>query len=114
VGKPAIKTDVRVRGGEVAALKLRDGRVVAFGLAASIRIVPQIVGKAHGDIGDFVAVLCQECTNAIVFRRSVAFRKIGEAKPVPVFVVHYFAEKRLVASDVGFEILERILVEVHV
>lgn len=40
VGKLAIKTDVRVRGGEVAALKLRDGRVVAFGFAASIRIVP--------------------------------------------------------------------------
>jgi len=40
VGKPAIKTDVRVRGGEVAALKLRDGRVVAFGFAAAIRIVP--------------------------------------------------------------------------
>jgi hypothetical protein len=33
---------------------------------------------------------------------------------VPVFVVHHFAEKRLVASDVGFEVYERILVEVHV
>lgn len=40
VGKPAIKTDVRVRSGEVATLKLRDGRVVAFGFAAPIRIVP--------------------------------------------------------------------------
>ena len=59
-------------------------------------------------------MLSEECTNAIVFRRSVAFRKIREAKPVPVFVVHHFAEKRLVASDVGFEVFERILVEVHV
>jgi len=59
-------------------------------------------------------VLREERTNAIVFRRREAFREIGEAKPTPVFVVHHFAEKRLVASDVGFEILERILVEVHV
>lgn len=33
---------------------------------------------------------------------------------MPVLVVHEFAEDGLIASDVGFEVFERILVEIHV
>lgn len=45
---------------------------------------------------------------------SVAFGEIREAEPAPVLIVHHFGEERLVARDVGFKILDGILIEVHV
>lgn len=49
-----------------------------------------------------------------MFGRGVAFGEVGEAEPVPVMVIHELAEDGFVAGDVGFEVFERILVEIHV
>ena len=114
LGKPAIEIEIGACGVEIGGLKLSDGSVVGLGDAACVGIVPLIIVEIHGDGGDFVAALGEECANAVVFGGSIAFRKIGEAEPVPVLMFHQLGEERFVAGDIGFEVFERILVEIHV
>lgn len=119
LGKLAVIKDVGAGGGKIGAFELGDCGGVGFGHATGVGFVPEIIAEAHGDGGDFVAALGEEGADGVVFGGGVAFGEVGEAEPVPVVGAGWlaggqFEEQRFVAGDVGFEVCEGILVEIHV
>lgn len=65
-----------------------DGGGVGFGHATGVGFIPEIIAETHSDGGDFVAALGEVGADGVVFGGGVAFGEIGEAKPVPVLVIH--------------------------
>lgn len=100
----------------IALLEPVDAGLVVFGEAAAVGVVPVVVLKIEGDLGDAVAVLEEPAADSFALVERVPFFEVGITEPVPVAGGIVLAEDGLVEGDVmdvgfGGGVVERGMIE---
>src|SRR5437660_5238740 len=99
-----IISDALIGGGEIAVFQGGEGRLIGFGSAAGVRLVPKIISKAHGYRSNLVVTPAKKITKSRSFLRGVPFRQKWVAEPAPVFVLRPLHQHRFIANNVLLEV----------